>query len=382
MAKKAKIDEIQTLRGLAFLAVVLQHAIGHYAYVPEAGLADGTLLGVWLILAKFAVPMFIFITGLVLFYNYPEGVPYGPFLLKRFKDIVLPYLLWSLIYAFFFGGIQTINGSNVLQILHDWATGKASYHLWYVVMVIQLYVCFPFVQKVVQWVYRMLNYNPGVLRFGFILLCVGYVWLTGQIGEISRWMEGLHVPLLTPLFTEYADRNAFYFFIYFLLGAAAGLNFQQWKQRLWNGRYGWMGLYAIVSSILMYRIMASFGEPVHIQYNATLLLQPFMAVFLLVSVLAVGVIAIAFHQKAGSKPIAWMAFIGQYSYGAYLAHAFMLTFSTAAADWLLPDWNMTLRTAAAFALCSVLSLLLAMLLGRFRIGRLLTGAPAPRKANA
>lgn len=382
MAKKAKIDEIQYLRGFAFLAVVLQHAIGHYAYAPGVGLADGVMLGIWLIAAKFAVPMFIFITGLVLFYNYPEGVSYGPFLLKRCKDIVLPYLLWSLLYAILFGEERSLGWAQVTQIVHDWLTGKASYHLWYVVMVIQLYICFPLIQKAVQWVYSRCKQASPPLRTLFIVLCLGYIWLTGQIGTLSQAAEGLQLPLLTPLFTEYADRNALYFFIYFLLGAAAGLNFAEWKHKLWTWRYGWVGLYVIVSSVLLYRIAASFGEPVHIQYNATLLLQPFMAVFLLISVLAMGVISIGFHHKARAGLKSLMSLVGKYSYGAYLAHALMLTFSTAAADALLPGWNVSLRTVAAFAVCSFLSLLVTALLGKFYVGRLLTGAPAPRKPGA
>jgi membrane-bound acyltransferase YfiQ involved in biofilm formation len=132
--------------------------------------------------------------------------------------------------------------------------------------------------------------------------------------------------------------------------------------------------------MLLYRIVTGFGEPVHIQYNATLLLQPFMAVFLLVSVLAMGVVSIAFHQKAAPKLITVMTIIGKYSYGAYLAHALMLTLSTSVADALLPGWNVSLRTAAAFAVCSLLSIFAAMLLAKFSIGRLFIGAPAPRKS--
>ncbi|MFH5182898.1 acyltransferase [Paenibacillus sp. TAB 01] len=379
MAKKTKIEEIQYLRGFAFLAVVLQHAIGHYAYEPEAGLADGTLLGAWLIAAKFAVPMFIFITGLVLFYNYPNGVSYGTFLLKRCKDIMLPYLLWSLLYAVVFGGIRSVQWPQLREVLHDWLTGKASYHLWYVVMVIQLYIAFPLIQSIVQRVYRALNGAPWLLRTLFLLLCAGYVLLTGIVGRVSEVAAALHVPVLTPLFTEYADRNALYFIVYFLLGAAAGLQVQEWKERLWRWRYACLGTYAVLASILLYRIVDSFGSPAVIQFNATLLLQPFMALFLLASVLAMCIVSIGCQLHAGQRLRGLMAFVGRHSYGAYLAHALMLTFSTAAADVLLPGMNVSLRTLAAFALCAGLSLLTSAVLGRFHFGSLLTGAPAPRK---
>src|SRR4051812_25941231 len=103
--KKQKLDEIEALRAFAFLAVVLQHAIGHYAYGPESRLSDGVLLGVLLLLAKFAVPVFIFITGLVLFYNYSDGVQFGRFVRKRFKDILLPYMPWVILYSIINNGL-------------------------------------------------------------------------------------------------------------------------------------------------------------------------------------------------------------------------------------------------------------------------------------
>jgi len=213
----------------------------------------------------------------------------------------------------------------------------------------------------------------------FLLLCAGYVLLTGIVGRVSEVAAALHVPVLTPLFTEYADRNALYFIVYFLLGAAAGLQVQEWKERLWRWRYACLGIYAVLACILLYRIVDSFGSPAVIQFNATLLLQPFMALFLLASVLAMCIVSIGCQLHAGQRLRGLLAFVGRHSYGAYLAHALMLTFSTAAADVLLPGMNVSLRTLAAFALCAGLSLLTSAVLGRFHFGSLLTGAPAPRK---
>ncbi|WP_235439864.1 hypothetical protein [Paenibacillus sp. DMB20] len=65
--RKERIPEIERLRGLAFLAVVLQHSIAHYSVEEGMGLADGVGMAAMLLAVKFAVPAFIFITGLVLF---------------------------------------------------------------------------------------------------------------------------------------------------------------------------------------------------------------------------------------------------------------------------------------------------------------------------
>lgn len=143
MPRKARIREIELLRGLAFLAVALQHAIAHYAGLNEARMGDGVLMAILLLAAKFAVPVFIFITGMVLFYNYDGQLRYGSFLRKRFGDIVVPYILWSAVYF-------TENPGWSGDLLHRFetfashlVTGKNSYHLWYIVMIVQFYALFP-----------------------------------------------------------------------------------------------------------------------------------------------------------------------------------------------------------------------------------------------
>ncbi|WKL01241.1 acyltransferase [Paenibacillus amylolyticus] len=98
MPRKERITEIESLRGIAFGAVVLQHSIAHYSLVPETRLEDGVLLAILLMLSKFAVPLFIFITGMVLFYNTGDKLHYGQFMRKRVNDVIVPYLIWSLIY--------------------------------------------------------------------------------------------------------------------------------------------------------------------------------------------------------------------------------------------------------------------------------------------
>ncbi|TDF96611.1 acyltransferase [Paenibacillus piri] len=382
MAKRAKIEEIQYLRGFAFLAVVLQHAIGHYAYLPEAGLQDGVLLGILLIASKFAVPLFIFITGLVLFYNYRDPVSYGSFLRKRCKDIVLPYAVWTVVYGLLFGGDHGTAWAWIKQFVLDLFTGKASYHLWYVVMVIQLYIVFPWLQPLLLRIHKSLK--SWQLTAWFIVLAAFYVWLTGQVSVIGSAAEKLQLPVLTPFFTEYADRNALYFYLYFLMGAAAGLNLESWKTKIMSWKACWLGLFTIVSGILLYQMAASFRTDagIVIQFNNTLLVQPFMALFLSLSVVAMCIVSVVFERSAGPRMKRMLTVLGHYSYSAYLAHALLLNPATLAADWALPGWNATLKTLAAFAVCTLLSVGLAVLLGKFSLGRLLSGIPAPRKSAA
>jgi surface polysaccharide O-acyltransferase-like enzyme len=362
---KQKIEFIDYLRAFAFLAVVLQHSIGHYAYGPETAAADGVLMGALLLLAKFAVPAFIFITGLVLFYNYRDGVRAGTFYWKRFKDIVLPYLPWAFLYVYLgwiYGPVLPISAFyDKLGLLM--LTGTAMYHLWYVVMTCQLYALFPLLRSAVVAIDTRLG------RYGLLLLIVlapAYMWLTAGQGPIGQLAKQTGIPLLGELFDTYADRNALYFLYYFILGAAAGLHYKQWNERLNRYKTAILTAYGLFLGFMLYRIVSHFQfEPeLVIHYNDTLLVQPLMAAFLIVSVPAMMLLSQAFGRRAHLRLRLIMAAIGKYSYTAYLAHALVLVAATAIADRLLPGFPVTARMLLATICCAAGSVLLAIALRR------------------
>ncbi|WP_052487681.1 acyltransferase [Gordoniibacillus kamchatkensis] len=363
---KPKIEEIQYLRAFAFLAVVVQHSIGHYFAVPEASLADGVLMGLILLLAKFAVPLFIFITGLVLFYNYDSGVRFVPFVRKRCKDILLPYLPWAILYAVMFHHLDA-TWTSIRQFALDVVTGTASYHLWYIVMIFQFYLLFPLLQRAI------VRADRGAGRAGFVLLALlglFYIWYIAVHGTLSDAVGRLNIPVLSDLFTTYDDRNALHFFYYFLLGAAAGLHLERWKTFLTAYRVHIRIGYGIVIGILLYVTVAKFqlAPQLKIQYNTTLLLQPLMALFLIVSVVAMHAESLAFAAgKAPRRLREALDRIGSLSYVAYLAHALVLNFAVWAADGIMPGGNVTLRMLAASILCAAGAVALAFVLRRVKL---------------
>jgi peptidoglycan/LPS O-acetylase OafA/YrhL len=379
---KPKIEEIQYLRAFAFLAVVLQHSVGHYVGVPEIRLQDGVLMGVLLLLAKFAVPMFIFISGLVLFYNYDGGrIAYVPFVRKRCRDILLPYVPWALLYI----GINQSFPRSVTDIGRaalDLLTGTASYHLWYIIMIFQVYLWFPLLQPTVLRIDRRLSCSPS--KFGIaalVALGLFYVWYTGVRGAFSAAVGSLPIPIVSDLFTTYDDRNALHFFYYFILGAAAGLHLQRWQATLDKFRGVLRFGYGAITCVLLYVIVSHFRliPALHIDYNDTILIQPLMAAFLIVSVIAMHAEAMAFASRASNFLRAIMNRVGALSYSSYLAHALVLSAAEWAADWLLPGCQVTLRMLIAFALCAAGSVGVAYLLGLGKTA--IFGLPRPKPAK-
>lgn len=361
--RKQKIVEVDYMRGFAFLAVVLQHAIGHYTFAPQINLADGVMLGFLLLSAKFAVPLFLYITGLVLFYNYEEKVSYGTFIRKRCRDILLPYVLWAVLYELIAGSGSFTSWEGGSQLFLAVFTGTASYHLWYVVMLAQWYLIFPPLQRLGNRVRRMSGAGMAIELLLLGGLYMALMWLKGPIYEAA---EQAGIPLLSPWLSTYMDRNGLFFFFYFALGAAAGLHMARWRAWLVRYRFILIGTYAALLAYMLYRVVAHFPrEPkLVIQYNDTFLLQPLMAVFLVISLLAMHALIICFAEKAHAAGQKWIALCGSYSYTAYLAHALVLTGVVGIIDMLWPTGSVTVRTLLGFLACAACSVLVAYWLRR------------------
>jgi len=349
-SRKPRISEIDILRGAAFLAVVLQHSIAHYFPLPVTGLGDGVLMGLLLIASKFAVPLFVFMTGMSLFYSYDGEVPYLTFMRKRLKDIALPYLPWALLYAAEFQHVQLLDSSGWQKLGLMLFTGKASYHLWYIVMVFQLYLIFPPLQRLV----KRLRPQSFAATLGIVVLLFGlYLLLMEQGGALYRAAVSWDVPVLTAYFAKYLDRNALMYFFYFAMGAAAAFYVEQWRAWLLRLRYAILTASAGMGIWLLYVVVNHFQlmPQVVIRYDDLGLLNPRMAVFLTLSVLALYVMALQWGQGAPVWFRRMMVWLGAYSYVAYLAHAYVLKYMEMAADGLFGmDGSASARALVAFVL--------------------------------
>lgn len=97
---KKNIVELNVVKAVAILAVLLIHVSADPRIHVPWGSASAPFYMVANQLSMFAVPVFIMINGLVLFYryhddwNFPQAIQ---FYKKRLKFIVIPYLVWSAI---------------------------------------------------------------------------------------------------------------------------------------------------------------------------------------------------------------------------------------------------------------------------------------------
>src|ERR1700730_9721872 len=102
MQSKLRIDELDLIRGICMIFVVTLHVFGYFMGADIPGSKTYIVDGLFITMFRFSRQVFMFLTGLVLFYNYKDqDLQLSVFYRKRVKGILLPYVIWSILYIGF-----------------------------------------------------------------------------------------------------------------------------------------------------------------------------------------------------------------------------------------------------------------------------------------
>lgn len=147
-----RINYLDTLRVIACFLVVLCH-VGDY-FVENATGGFGLAWSQLITLTRPCVPLFILLSGTLLL---PLKLETGPFLKHRFKRVVVPFLVWSILYVFFplpketvfggppnaFTGEMNIYAYNLMMIPLNFTASNI--HFWFIYSIIGIYLFMPII---------------------------------------------------------------------------------------------------------------------------------------------------------------------------------------------------------------------------------------------
>jgi surface polysaccharide O-acyltransferase-like enzyme len=169
----ARLAALDVFKGVAMLAVVLIHVSSHALRRLEGENAHFVMM-ILNRAAQFAVPAFLFLTALTATRSsLRPGFSALRFYQSKLSKVLVPYLIWSLIYGLFRVGTGGVELSDLtsLTLWRDWLLGgDAFYHLYFLVVLIQFYAIFPLVRSC-AW----LPTGPAVVML--LALQVGAYWL-------------------------------------------------------------------------------------------------------------------------------------------------------------------------------------------------------------
>lgn len=161
-----RVHYADVLRCVAIVAVLAVHILGewymkyYYASKPLFGILHlcGALCGI-------AVPTFLMLTGAFMLSKDYTG-SYWEFFRKRVLSLLIPFLIFSLIY-YVNNGLTTNNLMSALGFMTSFTTGEIKYHFWFMYTILLFYMLIPFLSKLVQ------NLKRCELRILILLLAGG-----------------------------------------------------------------------------------------------------------------------------------------------------------------------------------------------------------------
>ncbi|HEY6492365.1 MAG TPA: acyltransferase family protein, partial [Trebonia sp.] len=160
--------------------------------------------------------LFLLLTALVLTYNYGRRpLKAGRFLRRRFWLVLPAYITWSAIY---YAADGHSRGAFPAAFLHDLANAGARYHLYFLLVSMQIYLLFP----LIRWVLKKTEgYHAWLLG-----VALAYqAWLTvGLHYRVGRQGNGLIAQFLNGAGQGYWIDT---YVLYVVAGALAGWHFEQ-----------------------------------------------------------------------------------------------------------------------------------------------------------
>lgn len=146
-AGRTRLRDVDAMRVIVFSCVISAHVVTSYGDFEHRSVAA------WGMAMHYARYAFVFISAFVLMYSSRDR-PMAPvkFWRRRFGAVVLPYLVWSCLYYSIELATDTTPGwwAGFNRLATQLATGGVWYHLYFLLISIQLYAIFPALHRLMR----------------------------------------------------------------------------------------------------------------------------------------------------------------------------------------------------------------------------------------
>lgn len=285
--QKEKLKELDYMRVIACIAVMIVHisATGVTDYIHGS---FPNLFMIWLNRSlKFTTPIFIFLSGITGFYAYTnKEFKYLEFLKKRLPKVVIPYLIWCFIYYITYINMN-IYVENTRFLIESILNGTMSYHLYFVIIIVQLYVLGPIFYNLVK------KSKNRIITL--VIAAIATAWC---------------VEYLT---FELADRVFLKYMFFYMLGIYVTLEYDKFTSMI--KKYKILIILGYVTMGLIYAAVSYYGLAIY---------SVVWFVFCIVSIFFVYYIGVLLKDK-WKQIYGFVKLFGQSSYYIYLMHPLILT---------------------------------------------------------
>lgn len=325
---------VDSLKGWLMILVILGHSI--QSVMPEGCYNNH----VWNLIYSFHMPAFMALSGWLTFRG-ANNVDCKKFLqttLRRARQLLVPFLLWSLLSAIFF------KKASISAFLNMIVYPDTSFWFLWVLFWIS------FIFKGTQLLSRLFKINENILIIFACLLLIGLMVLTD-----------------TRVF-------GFQFISYYFLFFSVGYFVHKWN--LADMKSFIVMLLVVLWAILgwfwsMHSLPSWFPHVKHIP--ASLLQYAYRGLTAIIAVVAILCSSHAMFNKSGKFNL-WMAKLGNVSLGLYTVHLLLISTIAKLIMRILPGASDIAYVAIVFAVAFASAYLIVILLSKNKFtGRLLLG---------
>ena len=291
---------LDCLRIMATFAVIILHTASQYWYAVEVGTYEWRVFSFYDGMVRWSVPVFVMISG-ALFLG--RNISIDKLFKKNVARIVAAFVFWSALYAV----VNVITGrSGLKNALREFVEGPT--HLWFLFMITGLYILVPLLKKIVA--------NDETTKY-FVLISLIFTFvLPYAISILSLYSEKLG-----SIASGIIKSMDFYFTLgyvsYFVYGYYFSRINVNGKKNLLVCLLGIAGLFVTLFAYVIF--------PVSEKYTASV-----FHANMTVNVMLVSVSIFIFFKNSKrlnnmNNVANLLKILSEYSFGAYLVHAMVIT---------------------------------------------------------
>ncbi|MDQ1582123.1 MAG: hypothetical protein QOF36_177 [Microbacteriaceae bacterium] len=305
-ARTPHLYELDVVRILTFACVIAVHTISYTATSTDV------VLNGLLALVHFTREVFFALSSFVLVYSYlSRPVPMRKFWPRRFLLVGVPYLVWSAIYVVvpYLHAPQGTLVSLFRHYVYAVVTGTAWFHLYFLLVTMQVYLLLP----VIMWVVRKARGHHVTL---LVISGAAQLLLTAAY---------MYWPAATALINPYNDQLFISYQFFILLGAVAAdhsVQLMAWV-RTHRRPIGVVTVLTAAVTIAVYVLAVRSGKS---PIAAGVPLQPIIMVWSVA--IALGLLALGSLWSDHRRPGGFLARVvtlgSDRSFGIFLSHPLVL----------------------------------------------------------
>ncbi len=177
-----RLGSLDICRGIAILAVLFIHVSGHFLPALHSAKSHTPPSWAWYALAvpnldaQWAVPCFLMLSAFANALSLSRTPDVPRYAKRRLQTAVVPYVVWSGVYIavnFVLGTLHHLTFGHIAKML---LMGTAEFHLYFFVLVIELYVLLPLLMLLFQH------------RSAFWSVALGAVVLQAAVYALNRFV--------------------------------------------------------------------------------------------------------------------------------------------------------------------------------------------------